>query len=132
MTKTFSDSEFRLYGAVQSFFYRCWAMFGAGREVEHQRRVNQEMVRTWASRIFPNESGTYGVHYCNVTFSGEGGYIIDLVIQHSRVINPVNFTVDIRDNLEDYDFYNIKWVYDENCSVENKSNYTYKKVPKVF
>lgn len=90
------------------------------------------MVRTWASRIFPNESGTYGVHYCNVTFSGEGGYIIDLVIQHSRVINPVNFTVDIRDNLEDYDFYNIKWVYDENCSVENKSNYTYKKVPKVF
>lgn len=124
MTKRFIDSEFMLYGAVQSFFYRCWSMFGAGREVEAPRRVDVTLANHWASQLFASVGAIYHFELID-------GQIIRLVIQRKEVIQKI-FTVDLRHNLEDYDFYNIKWVYDENCSVENKSNYTYKKVPKVF
>lgn len=124
MTKRFIDSEFMLYGAVQSFFYRCWSMFGAGRGVEAPRRVDVTLANRWASQLFASVGAIY-------YFELIDGQIIRLVIQRKEVIQKI-FTVDLRHNLEDYDFYNIKWVYDENCSVENKSNYTYKKVPKVF
>lgn len=125
MTKRFIDSEFMLYGAVQSFFYICWSMFGAGREVETPRRVDATLANHWASQLF----ASVGVIY---HFELIDGQIIRLVIQTKGVVVQKIFTVDLRHNLEDYDFYNIKWVYDENCSVENKYNYTHKKVPKVF
>jgi hypothetical protein len=99
-------------------------MFGAGREVEAPRRVDVTLANRWASQLF----ASVGVIYY---FELIDDQIIRLVIQRKEVIQKI-FTVDLRHNLEDYDFYNIKWVYDENCSVENKSNYTYKKVPKVF
>lgn len=125
MTKRFIDSEFMLYGAVQSFFYRCWSMFGAGREVEAPRRVDVTLANRWASQLFASVGAIYHFELID-------DQIIRLVIQTKGVVVQKIFTVDLRHNLEDYDFYNIKWVYDENCSVENKSNYTYKKVPKVF
>jgi hypothetical protein len=98
-------------------------VFGAGREVEVPRRVDVKLANHWASQLF----ASVGVIY---HFELIDGQIIRLVIQTKETQKI--FTVDLRHNLEDYDFYNIKWVYDENCSVENKSNYTYKKVPKVF
>ena len=47
-------------------------------------------------------------------------------------MNSHIFVVDISQNLEDYDFYNIKWVSNIGNNTKKPSNHTYKQVPKVF
>jgi len=56
--------------------------------------------------------------------------MIQLTLQLNRALNFEVFVVDLRHNLEDYDFYNIKWV--SNVETNNKSKSIYKSVPKVF
>ena len=94
MVREFSDYEFKLYGNVQSFFYRCWKGFGYGQVLDggRQKLINRESV----------------------------------------VSNWVVFSVDISQNLEDYDFYNIKWVFNTEINTKEPSNYTYRQVPKIF
>ena len=53
MVKEFSDYEFKLYGNVQSFFYRCWSMFGYGRVLdgEEQNLINRDLVTKFFNHI---------------------------------------------------------------------------------
>jgi len=137
MNKQFSDSEFRLYGNVQSFFYRCWTMWGAHPESNTTTATTRklEMMRTWCDKLFPSET----THYTNIQLLSDDELtdnhtdqrnIIRLTVQTSRVLNFEVFIVDLRHNLEDYDFYNIKWT--SNIETNNKSKSIYKSVPKVF
>lgn len=144
MVKEFSDMEFRMYGDVQSFFYRCWTMWGSHPESNRTTATTRklEMMRTWCNRLFPSET----THYANVTFLTDDGLVIpynhtdqcnviQLTLQLSRALNFEVFVVDLRHNLEDYDFYNIKWVSNVETNLNRLSEtptHTYKAVPKVF
>jgi len=138
MVKQFNDMEFKLYGRIQSFFYRCWVMFGAGRELEGEepRAVNKELVTKWAHDLFPNTTGNgFFVENWQIIFPNDNHNVIELVVHPSRVSNWEVFTVDLNENLEDYDFYNIKWVYNIGQvgeSLDERPTHTYKAVPKVF
>ena len=70
-----------------------------------------------------------------INFLNENEKVIELVVHPSTVANWEVFTVDISQNLEDYDFYNIKWVYNIGQvgeSLGERPIHTYKAVPKVF
>ena len=58
MVREFNDYEFKLYGSVQSFFYRCWKGFGRGQVLDGGRRklINQDLTNKWALDLFPTGS----------------------------------------------------------------------------
>ena len=117
MEKEFNDSEFRMYGNLQSFFYRCWSMWGSHPRANTTTATNRklEMMRHWCGNLFET------TYYSNVTLNRALGYEV--------------FVVDLRQNLEDYDFYNIKWVSNVETNLNRLSEtptHTYKAVPKVF
>ena len=144
MVKKFNDSEFRMYGNVQSFFYRCWSMWGSHPESNTTTATTRklEMMRTWCDKLFPSET----THYANVTLLTDDGLVIpynhtdqcnmiQLTLQLNRALGFEVFVVDLRHNLEDYDFYNIKWVSNVDTNLNRLSEtptHTYKAVPKVF
>ena len=136
MVREFSDYEFKLYGNVQSFFYRCWSMFGYGQVLDggRQKLINRDLVTKWVGDLFPTmkANGCFLVRSCNVVYSNDNPNVIELIIQQSVVSNWVVFSVDISQNLEDYDFYNIKWVFNTEINTKEPSNYTYRQVPKIF
>ena len=49
MEKEFNDSEFRMYGNLQAFFYRCWSMWGSHPRANTTTATNRklEMMRHW-------------------------------------------------------------------------------------
>ena len=136
MIKEFSDYEFKLYGNVQSFFYRCWSMFGYGRVLDGggQNLINRDLVTKWGGDLFPTgrPNGGFSVESWNVTFPNDNPNVIELWVSPRRTTNTHIFVVDISQNLEDYDFYNIKWVSNVGNNTKKPSNHTYKQVPKVF
>jgi hypothetical protein len=139
MIKEFRDDEFKLYGSVQSFFYRCWIMFGYGRVSVggRQNLINRDLVTKWAGDLFPTgrPNGGFSVESWNVVYPNDNPNVIELIVRPSRVSNWEVFTVDISQNLEDYDFYNIKWVHNIGQvgeSLGERPIHTYKAVPKVF
>lgn len=129
MTKEFNDHEFRLYGNVQSFFYRCWSMWGSHPEANTTTAMDRklEMMRVWCGKLFPEDQTSYW----DVLFLDEEHNRIQLIVQYSRVFDYKIFIVDLRHNLEDYDFYKIKWVH-RGDSVKKYTKTTYREVPKVF
>ena len=136
MVREFNDYEFKLYGSVQSFFYRCWKGFGRGQVLDGGRRklINQDLTNKWALDLFPTGSSPksgFLVESFNVVYLNDPN-VIELIIQQSVVSNWVVFSVDISQNLEDYDFYNIKWVFNTEINTKEPSNYTYRQVPKIF
>lgn len=136
MVKEFSDYEFKLYGNVQSFFYRCWSMFGYGRVLDGggQNLINRDLVTKWAGDLFPTgrPNSGFSVESWNVTFPNDNPNVIELWVSPRRYMNTHIFVVDISQNLEDYDFYNIKWISNIGNNTKKPSNHTYKQVPKVF
>lgn len=136
MVKEFSDYEFKLYGNVQSFFYRCWSMFGYGQVLDgrSQRRIDRELVIKWAGDLFPTlrPNGGFSVESWNIVYPNDNPNAIELWVSPRRYMNTHIFVVDISQNLEDYDFYNIKWVSNIGNNTKKPSNHTYKQVPKVF
>ena len=148
MIKEFNEHEFRLYGNVQSFFYRCWSMWGSHLEANTTTAMNRklEMMGLWCETLFPhNLTSECKVHFVDQLENGmeipfrldiepEEHSIVQLIIQPNRALPYRIFTVDLRDNLEDYDFYNIKWVYNGQFgeTLDKKPKHTYKAVPKVF
>ncbi len=136
MVKKFGDYEFKLYGNVQSFFYRCWSMFGYGSVLDggRQKLINRDLVIKWGSSLFPTTrpiSGFY-VQSWQVNYPNDNPNVVELLVYPGRGMVSYTFTVDISQNLEDYDFYNIKWVTNTENNTQKSSNGTYKKVPKVF
>ena len=85
MTRTFNDKEFRMIGAIQSFYYRCWSMFGGGRETP--RRIGQteiDLINRWGYNLFNDLSvHDYRIEVIdeNVLEAGERLYV-------NLVINP--------------------------------------------
>ncbi len=136
MIKEFSDYEFKLYGNVQSFFYRCWSMFGYGRVLGGggQNLINRDLVTKWAGDLFPTgrPNGGFSVQNWQVTYPNDNPNVIELWVSPGRAMATHSFVVDISQNLEDYDFYNIKWVSNVGNNTKKPSNHTYKQVPKVF
>ena len=136
MIKEFSDYEFKLYGNVQSFFYRCWSMFGYGRVLDGggQNLINRDLVTKWAGDLFPTgrPNGGFSVESWNIVFPTDNPDVIELWVSPGRTMATHSFVVDISQNLEDYDFYNIKWVSNVGNNTKKPSNHTYKQVPKVF
>jgi hypothetical protein len=152
MIKEFNEHEFRLYGNVQSFFYRCWSMWGAhpeaiSRTSESLTKIypKLELMGRWCESLFPYKQ----IHYHKVQFvdqlengmeiplniEPEEHNIVQLIIQCNRALNHQTFTVDLRHNLEDYDFYNIKWISNVEPlgePLDKKPTHIYKAVPKVF
>ena len=147
MIKEFSDMEFRLYGNVQSFFYRCWSMWGTHPEANITTAMTRklELMGRWCESLFPDNQ----IYYRKVQFvdqlengreiplniEPEEHNIVQLIIQCNRALNHQIFTVDLRHNLEDYDFYNIKWISNVEPlgePLDKKPTYIYKAVPKVF
>ena len=136
MIKEFSDYEFKLYGNVQSFFYRCWSMFGYGRVLDGggQNLINRDLVTKWGGDLFPTgrPNSGFSVESWNVTFPNDNPNVIELWVSPGRTMATHSFVVDISQNLEDYDFYNIKWISNIGNNTKKPSNHTYKQVPKVF
>lgn len=136
MIKEFNDYEFKLYGNVQSFFYRCWSMFGYGQVLDgsKQKLIDRHLVKKWAGDLFPTgrPNGGFSVESWNVVFPTDNPDVIELWVSPRRTMNSHIFVVDISQNLEDYDFYNIKWVSNIGNNTKKPSNHTYKQVPKVF
>lgn len=136
MVKQFNDYEFKLYGGVQSFFYRCWSMFGYGQVLDggRQKLINRHLVTKWAGNLFPTvgTNGGFSVQNWQVTYHNDNPNAIELRISGTRAVGWYVFVVDISQNLEDYDFYNIKWVSNTENPTKKPSNHTYKQVPKVF
>lgn len=132
MDKKMNDFDFRFYGNVQTFFYRCWVMYGAGSEVD--RPLNKDSVTKWAHDLFPIRpiEGVFTVSNWQINFLNENEKVIELVVEPSRVSGWKVFTVDLNQNLEDYDFYNIRWVIDKESDIKEHSNYNYKQVPRIF
>lgn len=132
MIKRMNDFDMRFHGQVQDFFYRCWFMFGAGADIE--RPINKDSITKWASDLFPITPvvGMFSVSNWQINFLNENEKVIELVVHPSTVANWEVFTVDISQNLEDYDFYNIKWVSNRENPTKEPSNYSYKQVPKIF
>lgn len=127
-----NDFDIRFHGQVQTFFYRCWFMFGSGSEIE--RPINKDSITKWASDLFPITPvvGMVSVVNWQINFLNENEKVIELIVHPSTAANWEVFTVDISQNLEDYDFYNIKWVSNRENPTKEPSNYSYKQVPKIF
>jgi len=150
MIKEFNEHEFRVYGNVQSFFYRCWSMWGSHPEAVRWRTTAMdkklEMMGRWCEILFPiNLTSEWKVQFVDQLENGmevpfrldiepEEHSILQLIIRPNIALPYRIFTVDLRHNLEDYDFYNIKWVYNEQFGeiLDKKPTHTYKAVPKVF
>jgi len=136
MIKEFSDYEFKLYGNVQSFFYRCWSMFGYGSVLigGEQKLINRDLVVKWGGSLFPTDRpiGGFKVLSWQVNYPNDNPNVIELLVYPGRGLASHTFTVDISQNLEDYDFYNIKWVFNTENTINQSSNCSYKKVPKIF
>jgi len=132
MVKRMNDFDIRFHGQVQTFFYRCWFMFGSGSEIE--RPINKDSITKWASDLFPITPviGMVSVVNWQINFLNENEKVIELIVHPSTAANWEVFTVDISQNLEDYDFYNIKWVSNRENPTKEPSNYSYKQVPKIF
>ena len=137
MDREFNDYEFKLYGSVKSFFYRCWSMFGRGQVLGGGGRkpINQDLTNKWARDLFPTgrspESG-FLVESFNVVYLNDNPNAIELWVNTGRVLGTYAFVVDISQNLEDYAFYNIKWVFNTEIETKEPSNYSYRPVPKIF
>jgi hypothetical protein len=140
MTRTFNDKEFRMIGAIQSFYYRCWSTFGGGRETP--RRIGQteiDLINRWGYNLFNDLSvHDYRIEVIdeNVLEAGERLYV-NLVINPHIGLDFFIYEVDIRiPNLSDLDIYNVRWVEGDYTGPEEVSpsgeNYVIKKVPKVF
>lgn len=140
MTRIHNDKEFRMIGAIQSFYYRCWSMFGGGRETP--RRIGQteiDLISRWGYNLFSDLS----VHDYRIELLNENGlqvgdrWVVKLVIRPHIGLDLFIYEVDIRiPNLSDLDIYNVRWVEDDYTGPEEVSpsgeNYALKKVPKVF
>jgi|TARA_R110000868_G_scaffold120357_1_gene319443 hypothetical protein len=137
MVREFNDYEFKLYGSVQSFFYRCWKGFGRGQVLDGGRRklINQDLTNKWARDLFPTGSSPksgFLVESFNVVYLNDNPNAIELWVNTGRVLGTYAFVVDISQNLEDYAFYNIKWVFNTEIDTKESSNYSYRPVPKIF
>ena len=144
MTRILNDKEFRVIGAIQSFYYRCWSMFGGGRETP--RRIGQtemELIDRWGRNLFLGLDIGLDIRDCRIEFLDENGleigerWHIKLLIRPNHGSDLFVYVVDIRiPNLSDLDIYNVRWVEEDYTGPEEIStsgeNYVIKKVPKVF
>lgn len=148
MIKEFNDVDFILYGKVQSFFYRCWSMFGEGRDDgrEFTTKNKYETMDRWVNRLFMEDGTCSG--YRLVIKSVNGITIpennletmhsgVSLFLSPNRTLHTVHFQVDINEPLEQFDIYNIKWVRsvdhtNSNDNLVTTNNKIFKEVPVVF
>ena len=91
MIKEFNDYEFKLYGNVQSFFYRCWSMFGYGQVLDgsKQKLIDRHLVKKWAGDLFPigRPNGGFSVESWNVVFPTDNPDVIELWVSPRRTMN---------------------------------------------
>lgn len=141
MEKIFSDSEFILYAKIQSFFYRCWVMFGDGQDIQRITTTNfkYNLMKRWAESIFVPVG--YVINY-NIEIYDDMGVVVGINREHETNHYGVrlmltgsnrryySFEVDVREPLESNYFYNIKWV--DSPEIRISDNTEWKKIPKVW
>jgi hypothetical protein len=112
-------------------------MFGRGQVLGGGGRkpINQDLTNKWARDLFPTGSSPksgFLVESFNVVYLNDNPNAIELWVNTGRVLGTYAFVVDISQNLEDYAFYNIKWVFNTEIETKEPSNYSYRPVPKIF
>lgn len=143
MTKEFNELDFRYYGNLQAFCYRCWSMFGAGRDDGklYTTKIKYELMTAWVRKLFLDNS--IAVDYRIEILEDDGSPILAVAPETSKQTNGhiVRLTIgkrgrttsvtcfDMREDLKSLGIYDIKWVNNNN---EVNKLTEWKEIPVVF